>query len=199
MALGQVEAGKQTLRLIDSKLSNKHLLPELSLFDCHACHHAMSDKKWQQRDRINLPPGTVRLNDVGFLMLFPIAKIYAPSLYDDLHSDLKQLHSQVNNGKDISDVLGRLEATLSAMTTSISANTDNNAAQKIMTLLVSMGAKGKFLDYVAAEQAVMAIDMLLSTSNEKDNHTGWLDSLYDSVQEEDSYNPDHLAKIMQGF
>lgn len=65
-----------------------------------------------------------------------------------------------------------------------------------MTLLVSMGAKGKFLDYVAAEQAVMAIDMLLSTSNEKDNYTGWL---YDSVQEEDSYNPDHLAKIMQGF
>jgi hypothetical protein len=198
-ALGQVEAGQQTLRLIDSNLSTRQLFPELSLFDCHACHHSMSDKKWEQRDRINLPPGSVRLNDVGFLMLFPIAKIYAPSLSDDLHSNLKQLHSLVNNGKDINNVLGRLTATLNALGKSISTSTDSKAAQKLMAQLISMGAKGEFLDYVAAEQAVMAIDMLLSTSSQRDNHTDWLDALYDSVQEEDRYNPDHLTRIMGRF
>jgi len=198
-ALGQVEAGRQSLRLIESKLSNKQLFPELSLFDCHACHHVMSDKKWQQRDRINLPPGAVRLNDVGFLMLFPIAKIYIPSAYDDLHSDLKQLHSQVNRGADISKVLGRLETTLNSITNSISSNPNRNAAPAILKLLVDMGGEGKFRDYVAAEQAVMAIDMLLSTSNEKDSHSSWLNSLYDSVQEEDSYDPTVLARIMKRY
>ena len=198
-ALGQVEAGRQTLRLIDSKLSSKHLFPELSLFDCHACHHLMSDKKWEQRDQIDLPPGTVRLNDVGFLMLFPIAKAYAPSVYDDLHSDLKALHQQVNTGGDINKVLASLETVLDSMTSSISTNTTADHAPNILAQLISMGASGKFLDYVAAEQAVMAIDMLLSTSKDKDSRTNWLDSLYDSVQEEDSYNSDDLARIMQDF
>ena len=65
-ALGQVEASKQTLRLIESKLGGNQLFPELSLFDCHACHHVMSKKRWQQQDRIRQPPGTVRLNDFEF-------------------------------------------------------------------------------------------------------------------------------------
>ncbi len=42
-ALGQVEAGKQTLRLIESNLSVKQLFPVLSIFVCHACHHVMSE------------------------------------------------------------------------------------------------------------------------------------------------------------
>jgi hypothetical protein len=196
-ALGQVEAGRQTLRLIDSKLSGQHLFPELSLFDCHACHHTMSDKKWTQQDRINLPPGTVRLNDVGFLMLYPIAKTFAPSQYNNLHSGLQALHQQANAGGDISGILKRLENTLDMLSASISDNTNSQIASEIMAQLIAMGTDGKFLDYIAAEQAVMAIGMLLSTSSKKDDHSDWLDSLYDSVQDENAYDPAQLVKVMR--
>jgi len=198
-ALGQVEAGKQMLRLVESKLAGRQLFPELSLFDCHACHHVMSEKRWQQQDHIHLPPGTVRLNDVAFLMLFPIAKVFAPSLHDDLYANLRELHKRVNSGGDISGVVKQLEKTLGSMTASISSNSANRAAPRVLDELVVMGASGQFRDYVAAEQAVMAIDMLLSTVGNRDDYNDWLDSLYDSVQEEDQYDPGQLAKVMQRY
>ena len=111
----------------------------------------------------------------------------------------KILHQQVNKGGDISKVLSRMANSLDSMTASISQSTTDNIAPNILPQLISMGAGGKFIDYVAAEQAVMAIDMLLSTSKDKDRRTNWLDSLYDSVQEEDSYNSDDLARVMQDF
>ena len=35
--------------LADPKRSHDGLFPELVLFDCHACHHPMSDKRWTPR------------------------------------------------------------------------------------------------------------------------------------------------------
>ena len=32
--------------LLDPKRSRDGLFPELVVFDCHACHHAMSDRRW---------------------------------------------------------------------------------------------------------------------------------------------------------
>ena len=37
-AIGQVTAAKQTLALIDDRLEQGGLFPEIALFDCHACH-----------------------------------------------------------------------------------------------------------------------------------------------------------------
>ncbi len=198
-ALGQVEAGKQTLRLVSSKLDGKQLFPELSLFDCHACHHSMSDKKWQNQEHVSLPPGSVRLNDGGLLMLFPISKVYAPSLYRSLHVDLKELHRRVNAGSDIAGVVGRLQKTLASLSDSIASSGTGSSGSKVLNELVSMGAKGQFRDYVAAEQAVMAVDMLLSTVGKRDKKSRWLDKLYDSVAKEDSFSPADFSDAMSAY
>jgi hypothetical protein len=203
-ALGQVEASKQTLRLIESKLGGNQLFPELSLFDCHACHHVMSKKRWQQQDRIHQPPGTVRLNDVGFLMLFPITRIFAPDLHDDLRVNLRALHKRVNNRDDLSGVIEHLEKTLDSMAVLIQVNSTTPgkvgvAAAGVLRELVAMGSSGRFRDYVAAEQVVMAIDMLLNTVGSQDDYTGWLESLYDSVEKEDQYDPGQLVKVMKRY
>jgi len=203
-ALGQVEAGNQTLKLIESRLGGNQLFPELSLFDCHACHHVMSKKRWQQQDRIGQPPGTVRLNDVGFLMLFPIASVFAPDLYDDLNANLRELHKRVNNRDKLRGIVKRLEKTLGSMTALIQSDGTSpekaaRAAPGVLHELVVMGSSGQFRDYVAAEQAVMAIDMLLSTIGNRDDYASWLDSLYDSVEKEDQYEPGQLVRVMKRY
>jgi len=203
-ALGQVEAGKQTLRLLESKLGGNQLFPELSLFDCHACHHVMSKKRWQPQDRIHQPPGTVRLNDVGFLMLFAIARIFAPDLLDDLHADLRELHQRVNNRNKLSGVVKRLDKTLGSMTALIQVNSTNPGeagvkAAGLLRELVTMGSSGQFRDYVAAEQVVMAIDMLLNTVGSRDDYAGWLESLYDGVEMEDQFDPGQFVKVMKRY
>ncbi len=54
--------------LTDPKRGRDGLFPELVLFDCYACHHPMSDKRWVPRIA-GLGPGSVRLNDSSMLMV----------------------------------------------------------------------------------------------------------------------------------
>ncbi|MCH8256696.1 MAG: hypothetical protein IIA75_02165, partial [Proteobacteria bacterium] len=143
-ALGQVEAGKQMLGLVESKLTGKQIFPELSLFDCHACHHVMSKKRWKQQERIRLAPGSVRLNDVNFLMLFPLARVFTPALYNQLRDNLRELHKQVDSGGDFSGVVKRLVKILGSMAATISTNDSNREVPRLVEELVSMGRSGQF-------------------------------------------------------
>ena len=54
-AIGQALAAQELIDvLLDPKRSRDGLFPELVVFDCHACHHPMSDVRWTPR------PGTAR-------------------------------------------------------------------------------------------------------------------------------------------
>ena len=197
-ALGQVEAGYQTLRLIESHLSNGKLFPELSLFDCHACHHSMSDLRWQPQRRIGLPPGSVRLNDSSFAMLFPIARVVAPSQVAKLEEQIKQLHRVVVEKEDIKKSVRALNDTLDALKASV--NKFDNLADKSKSLLgdvVAIGSAGEVQDYVEAEQAVMAIDLLMRATGEHELNKEWVDQLYTAVGDEDTFDPYSFADIMQ--
>ncbi len=67
--------------LVDPKRGRDGLFPELVLFDCHACHHPMSDSRWAPRVA-GLGPGSVRLNDSSMLMVRQIAHVVDPPLGD---------------------------------------------------------------------------------------------------------------------
>ena len=194
-ALGQVEAAHQTLRLIETHLNKKQRFPELSLFDCHACHHPMSDVKWQQQSRVNLPPGAVRLNDAGFVMLFAIAAAVAPEHENALHNGLKNLHRAVNANGSADGQISALRSTINSLKDS--AVDAGSRSESILQNVVKMGGEGKFRDYVAAEQAVMAVDLLITTTGGRDKHSDWLDQLYTAVENEDSYNPSRLRRVMR--
>ncbi len=198
-ALGQVHAGEQLLELVQTRLDTGKAFPELSLFDCHSCHHPMSDKKWEPSRRTGLAPGSVRLNDAPFLMLFPVSRVFEPEVHDALHKDLQQLHQQIDKGDDLSAVISRLKASLARLGAAIGSSAATGSADRILGSLVSMGKAGMFRDYVAAEQAVMAIDMLLSSVGTRDEKSNWLDSLYDAVADEDHYRPDELTRLMADF
>ena len=197
-ALGQVEAGNQTLRLIETHLAGDQLFPELSLFDCHSCHHPMSDLRWQQQQRIDLPPGSVRINDSSFTMLFPIAQLVSPSQAVMLEGRVKQLHQTIATKGDVAQAIRELDESLRVMKAAITGF--GMIAEKSGVLLndvVVLGGEGEFQDYVAAEQAVMAIDLLMNTAGKYEAHEGWLESLYTAVEDEDAFDPYALVKILQ--
>ena len=197
-ALGQIEAGYQTLMLIESHLPGGQLFPELSLFDCHACHHAMSDLRWQSQQRIGLPPGSVRINDSGFAMLFPIARLVAPSQAVVLEEQIKRLHLAVVDKGDVIKSVRELRSTLETLKASVN-KVDNIVAKSELLLgdVMEIGGAGEFQDYVAAEQAVMAVDLLMRATGEYEAHEGWLDQLYTAVEDEDIFDPYSFADIMQ--
>ncbi|ARN74588.1 multiheme c-type cytochrome [Oceanicoccus sagamiensis] len=57
--VGQIETAKASLELMDAYLiSENQLVPELYFYDCHACHHPMSDTRWGQ---LKLKPAFLRV------------------------------------------------------------------------------------------------------------------------------------------
>ena len=93
--IGQALAASELLdMLLDPKRSRDGLFPELVVFDCHACHHPMSDVRWTPR--ANASPGRIRLNDANLLMLRQIVRGVLPEARSrEFNERVAQLHRAV--------------------------------------------------------------------------------------------------------
>ncbi|MBO6506839.1 MAG: hypothetical protein JJ977_18725, partial [Kordiimonadaceae bacterium] len=65
--------------------------------------------------------------------------------------------------------------------------------------VVAMGQRGDFRDYVSAEQAVMAVDVLLNALEQREARNTWVDSLYETVAEEDAFDPYAFKDVIGRF
>ena len=145
--------------LTDPKRGRDGLFPELVLFDCHACHHPMSDKRWAPRIA-GLGPGVVRLNDSSMLMVRAIARVVNPALGDRIASKMNQLQQAITGG---GDAIGTARAALKADVAHADSRSSTGGRftdadmRAVLAALVDEGLNGQFRDYAGAEQATMAI------------------------------------------
>ena len=156
----------------------------------------MSDIKWRQNKTVGLPPGSVRLNDAGLSMIFPMVEVLMPEesrsfekLSRDLHLASSKTVGLARSLKDLSVFLDGFEEKL---------NLIPERSKDLMLEILKMGQEGKFRDYVAAEQAVMAVDLLLQANGTRGRSEVWLNELYSTVENQDSYNPLAFQKAMRG-
>lgn len=196
-AVGQLQAARQTVLLIEEHLNKSDArFPELSLFDCHACHHPMSDIKWQQNKTVGLPPGSVRLNDAGLSMIFPIVEVLMPEKSRSFAQLSKDLHLASTKTVGLTRSLTELSVFFDGLEEKL--NLIPERSKDVMLEILKMGQEGKFRDYVAAEQAVMAVDLLLQANGARGRSEVWLNGLYAAVENQDRYNPLAFQKAMRG-
>lgn len=164
-AIGQVIASQQLLNAFaDPKLGRDGIFPELVLFDCHACHHPMSQKKWTPR--LGVGPGRIRLNDSNLLMLRAIVRVVDAGNAASFNKSILQMHQAVSGNGDPSG----LSATESAQ--KVSTSLDNYVTlikndnfnlvrlKDVYVALIDEAIEGEYSDYAGAEQAYMAISNL---------------------------------------
>ena len=160
-AIGQALAVSGTMDiLLDDKRGRDGLFPELVLFDCHACHHPMSESRWKPKTVFgtSLSPGLVRLNDGNLLMLRAVAFAIEPARGEAIATQIIKLHKAVaGDGDAKAEALGLKKMALDLIAT-IANKTLNSATIRGAALrLVDDGLAGYYTDYAAAEQATMAI------------------------------------------
>ena len=198
-AIGQALAVSGTMDiLLDDKRGRDGLLPELVLFDCHACHHPMSENRWKPKSAFgaSLSPGLVRLNDGNFLMLRAVAFAIEPTRGDTIASQIIKLHKAVAGDGDVkteAQVLKKMSLDLIA---TISSKTINSSTVRGAALrLVDDGLAGYYTDYAAAEQATMAISSVgnfLVKQGSVKNATAFrqrLQKLNDTLASDERYKP----------
>jgi hypothetical protein len=166
-AIGQAIAARELLRtLADPKRGKDGLFPELVLFDCHACHHPMSDKKWQPRTGAG--PGRIRLNDANLLMVRNIVKTINPSQSAALNAQILLVHKAVSGepdsvGTDPLQQARKLAAMLDEQVKRFeSAAFSPTQMQAILGNLIDEGLANGYSDYAGAEQAYMAVSSVSS-------------------------------------
>jgi hypothetical protein len=198
-AIGQVQNSRQTLLLLRDRLQTSGLFPELALFDCHACHHPMSDQRWQPSERTRLPPGAVRLNDANFAMLSILAGLMDTQLQAGIAAAIRDLHTAAVSGASLQPAIDGLLALVEQVDTGLAELPLQRRTVELMDAIAAQALSGKLNDYVAAEQAVMAIDLMLHATGERDAYAGWLDAVYQSVANENEFVSADFIKQMRGF
>ncbi|MDI1302466.1 MAG: multiheme c-type cytochrome [bacterium] len=161
-AIGQAMAVRtQLATLADPVQGRDGLFPELVVFDCHACHHPMSDKKWQPRQGTG--PGHIRLNDSNLLMLRNIVRVVNPARAAALSAQIQRLHKSIagETGMQGSDPLAearKLSAMVDEQIVFFEKRHFSGAdLHAILRQLIDEGLANGYTDYAGAEQAFMAI------------------------------------------
>ncbi len=78
----------------------------------------------------------------------------------------------------------------------LSAGLLRNRERANLQEILSFGAEGNFLDYVSAEQAFMAVQMLIFEIGDA-NLEAELDQLAASLEDDERYRPAQFARLMR--
>ena len=204
-AIGQALAAAELLEvLLDPKRSRDGLFPELVVFDCHACHHPMSDVRWSPRTQAS--PGRIRLNDANLLMLRQIVRVTAPgdaSLQFD--QAVTALHRAVaGDGGDPLQAARELRQSIDGVVRSLATREFRRADLRAMLAgLVDDGLDGRYRDYAGAEQATMAIGSLLDflvkrgEVREVRAANAALDRLHATVKDDEKFRPERFQEALR--
>lgn len=209
-AVGQAMAMTQVLEgLIDPKRNRDGIFPELVFFDCHACHHPMSNVRWEPRATVGLPPGVPRLNDSNLVMLRIIAQRVDRALADRMRQQALALHKASTQGNEATVVAARaLRETTNGLAQRFAAHSfGREDMQALLAGVVSAGKQGEYIDYAGAEQATMAIGAIITAMKAAgvvDEASfkamrNALDKLYEATAKDEEYKPRVYVAALQAF
>jgi hypothetical protein len=200
-AAGLLQEGRQRLSLIiDGKILGDGMFPELALYDCHACHRSMKSVQWRRLPRHgNAGPGKPFVNDGTFVMILTLTRAVSASDAETMSSALTSLHVA---GDDTVDAIQAAARKLDSIFARVQAKLTDSSVQgrerQILEQILTTGADGEYLDYVSAEQAFMAVQMLAfelkDTSLQAD-----LDALAEALDNDERYQPSQFARLLRNL
>jgi hypothetical protein len=200
-AAGLLAEGRQRLALIiDGKILGDGMFPELALYDCHACHRSMKTVQWRRLPRHgNAGPGKPFVNDGTFVMILALTKSVSSSDSEALTSALTALHVA---GDDTVAAIQKAARNLDSIFARVQAKLTDSSVQRrerqILEQILRTGADGEYLDYVSAEQAFMAVQMLAFELKDAALQ-GELDALAELLDNDERYRPSQFARLLRNL
>ncbi len=208
-AIGQaVAVSTQVDILLDPQRGRDGAFPELTLFDCHACHHPMADTRWKPHNAFGkaISPGLVRLNESSMLMLRLILAQVDPPLGQRYSHAVVELNEAVAGKGDMRARGLALKVLSDEAAQMIAAKGLTRDQLRGMALaLVDDGLAGAYPDYAGAEQAAMALGSVVNTLHKlgqlksaAELNKG-LASIRDVLRYDEAYKPAEFQARLRGF
>ena len=180
---------------------------ELSLFDCQACHHSMSELQWRPRASTGLPPGRIKLYDATAVMLLVVADRVAPDTAKTLASHLLALHRATGDSWDAvkREATAVREAADKLIPAIAGHDFTKDDAAKLSRTVVATAVDGSDLDYSGAQQQVMALESIVAAMKQlgfaDEKQLAPLDAaltgLYQAVANDQTFSPDDYVAAVK--
>jgi hypothetical protein len=201
-AYGQLEAARMQVQLVQQYFAkNDSVFPELALFSCHSCHQSsMRQLDWARGlTTFNTQPGSVPLNDGHLRMAIVIARQMLPSLAREIVSLSQSMQESSATSRDrVVQVSGRLEAALRQLQTQAAERKWTPAEQTaLLTAILDLGSRREYRDYIGAEQAVMASELLMLDLGTAGRNRARLDALFRMVENDETFRPDQFVTAIE--
>lgn len=138
---------------------------------------------------LRLKPGSVPIADGHLRMVIVIAQLVDKKAARKLFelSEALQIASNESRSRIVA-VSRQLLSVVEKLSRHI-AVTEFGSTEKKQLLhdIINMGIKGIFRDYIGAEQAVMAIELIIIDMDKKAQSRGQIDDLYKQVENDESF------------
>ena len=197
-AAGLLAEGRQRLQLINGpRFAANSLFPELSFYDCHACHRSMKTLQWRSLPRHGgAGPGAPFIHDGTLVMAMALARVISPTDGDAIEAGLTALHRA--SGKNVASIrmaAQELDTTLTSLQSRLSPKLLRGRELQLLREILATGAEGNYLDYISAEQAFMAVQMLVIELDDPFLEDQ-LDPIADTLNNDERYRPAQFAAIL---
>ena len=197
-AYGQLEAARMQVQLIQQHFARDGAtFPELALFSCHSCHESsMHQLDWARGlTTLGTQPGSVPLSDGHLRMAIVIARQMATPASRDLVTLAQSLQEASATSRDrVVQLSGRLEEALRQIEAQAAARQWSNAERTaLLTAILDLGSRREYRDYIGAEQAVMATELLMLDLDTAERNRPRLDALFKLVEDDEAYRPEQFV------
>jgi nitrate reductase cytochrome c-type subunit len=198
---GQIQVARGSLALMASEKRSKNgIWPELSMFNCYACHHSLDQKQWRTREYKN-GPGELRLNISSLLVVRDAMNVLSETTALKIGEDLKKLHTVYKTG-DAKSLIADLDSLLANEAT-VATNSYNYSSDSMMSLLkgvAKFAATTPHPQYEEAEQLAMGLSAILSANPKEEKRLQpAIDKIYGSLKNTADFEAEAFTKAAQNF
>jgi len=193
---GLLENARRTLDLARSEKASSGMLPEFSLFNCYSCHRSMRLRRF--RDPPGVAPGSLRFNDSAFVMLAAALDALDAPRAAQLRASTSGLQRATAQG------MPALRAAASALLQELPALRLDMVAREygpaersaLLRSVLAAAERGEYPDYAAAEQAAMAVTMLLAESGIAVHSDPEVEALFADLRDDEQFDAGRFGRIL---
>ena len=193
---GLLESAERTLGIAASDRHSQGVFPDFALFNCYSCHRSMRLQRW--REAPGLAPGSVRVNDSALVMLSAALDALDPAAAAKLREATTVLHRSANEGmpamRSAADALRQQIPILRKQLGSRRFSADERAA--MLDAILAAAERGEYPDYAAAEQAAMAVTLLLASAGRPPDADPRIEALFADLKDDERYDAARFARIL---
>jgi len=174
-------------------------LPEFALYNCYSCHRSMRFDYAAKRGLAgSLEPGSLRLDDSRLVMLSAVFAAVEPRWDEQLRAQTANLHRVAAESRTEAAAASEKLSKLIEQAAGELESRSLGVAQKraILQALIKGAQQGDYPDYVAAEQAAMAVALLVAETGRNEELRPQIAGLFEALANDDRYDAQRFELLL---